>query len=357
MLNNGKKKIRVLIVDDSTFMRLAIRSVLGKDPEIEVVGTASDGADGVARARELQPDIITMDVEMPRMNGIAAVRQIMAIAPTRVLMVSTLTSAGATATFDALEAGAVDYLAKAAADSPGSQELFRAELLRKVKETARAGFRRNTRPDPASTVIPDGKVRSAIHARRTRYIGIGASTGGPRAVEEVLSLLPASFPHPIVMAIHMPQAFTGPFAQRLNGKCKLQVREAVDGDLLSPGLILLAPGGKHTSLIRQPGGIAVRLSPTSDYPSNIYVPSIDIMLTSLADATSDPVLGVILTGMGNDGLKGMQHLKKRGGFTLVQDEATSTIFGMPRACIEQGAADEVLPLALIGSTLGQLTAG
>jgi two-component system chemotaxis response regulator CheB len=160
-----------------------------------------------------------------------------------------------------------------------------------------------------------------------------------------------------MVAIHMPQAFTGPYAERLNSKCRLPVREAVEGDILRPGQILVAPGGKHATLVRRPEGVTVRLFPTREYPRYFYIPSIDLMLSSLSEAAGGPVLGVILTGMGNDGLKGMQQLKSKGGITLVQDEATSTIFGMPRACIEAGTADEILPLGQIGSAIGQLTGG
>ena len=351
-------KIRVLIVDDSSFMRLAMRRFLSLDPEIEVVGAAADGAEGVAKAEQLQPDIITMDVEMPIMDGITAVRRIMSTAPTRVIMVSTLTCAGAIASFEALEAGAIDYVPKNVTDSLGVQELFRTELLRKIKEAAHAAFGRNLSVSPApASVSSVERTASASHARRVKYIGIGASTGGPTAVQEVLSGLPASFPHAIMVAIHMPQAFTGAYAERLNSKCKLLVREAADGDILRPGQVLISPGGKHVTLVRRPEGIAVRLSPISEYPRYFYVPSVDLMLSSLAEAAGGTVLGVILTGMGNDGLKGMQQLKSRGGITMVQDESTSTIFGMPRACIEGGVADEILPLGQIGPAIGQLAGG
>lgn len=349
-------KIRVLIVDDSSFMRLAIRGMLNRDPEIEVVGVAVDGAEAVASAAQLHPDIITMDVEMPTMNGISAVRQIMSATPTRVIMVSSHTCEGASATFEALEAGAIDYVPKYSLDSPGAKEQFRIDLLRKIKEAAQAILVRNRPLCPLPAAVPVvEKVSSAKQSRRIKYIGIGASTGGPTAVLEVLSRLPASFSPAIMVAIHMPQAFTESYAERLNNKCRLLVREAVDGDILRPGQILIAPGGKHTTLVRRPEGVTVRLSPTSEYPRNLYVPSVDLMLSSLAEAASGPVFGVILTGMGNDGLKGMQHLKSKGGLTLVQDESSSTIFGMPRACIEGGVADEVLPLGEIGNAIGQLS--
>jgi len=349
-------KIRVLIVDDSSFMRMALRGFLSRDPEIEIVGVAVDGADGVSKAAQLHPDVITMDVEMPIMDGITALRRIMATTPTRVIMVSTLTCTGAAASFEALEAGAIDYVPKNVTDSQGVQEQFRTELLHKIKEAAHAAFGKSLSVAHTPAIVPlVERISSTSHPRRVKYIGIGASTGGPTAVQEVLSRLPASFPHAIMVAIHMPQAFTGAYAERLNSKCKLPVKEAAEGDILRPGQVLIAPGGKHATLVRRPEGVTVRFSPISEYPRYFYVPSVDLMMSSLADAAGGAMLGVILTGMGNDGLKGMQHLKSRGGLTIVQDESTSTIFGMPRACIEGGVADEILPLGQIGHAIGQLT--
>jgi two-component system chemotaxis response regulator CheB len=235
-------------------------------------------------------------------------------------------------------------------------EQFRSELLRKIKEAAHASFGMSTSQSSAPASLPVvERLSSAFHSQRVKYIGIGASTGGPMAVLEVLSKLPSSLHQAIIVAIHMPQAFTGPYAEQLNKKCQLPVREAADGDILTSGQILIAPGGKHTILVRRPQGVTVRLSPTSDYPRNCFVPSVDLMLSSLIEAAGGLVLGVILTGMGNDGLQGMQQLKSRGGMTIVQDESTSTIFGMPRACIEGGVADEILPLGRIGATIGKLS--
>lgn len=360
MLQKPDKKIRVLIVDDSSFMRMAIRGVLSRDPDIEVVGAAVDGAEGVSRAALLKPDVITMDVEMPRMDGITAVRQIMATAPTRVIMVSTLTSQGATATFEALDAGAIDYVPKILSDAPGVQEQFRDELLRKIKEVANTSFNRKFSLSPATPPkvdFPVERVRPHLHARKAGFLGIGASTGGPVAVQEVLAALPANFPIPVVVVIHMPKAFTAPYAERLNTKCKLQVKEAVEGDILRPGLVLLAPGGEHMILAKHGGGVTVKISPPSAYPRHFYIPSVDLMMSSLAEAANGSMMGVILTGMGNDGLKGMQLVKSKGGTTIVQDEATCTVYGMPRACVEGGIADEVLPLSQIGPAIIQINAG
>lgn len=350
-------KTRVLIVDDSSFMRMAIRSILSKDPSFDIVGTAVDGMEGVEKAIALKPDVITMDVEMPRMDGIAALKQIMAKAPTKVLMVSTLTNEGAKSTFEALDAGAIDYIPKNVTDSSEAQNIFREELLRKIKDAVRSRFGRTSsfspamaapsRPVAAPTTAPT-RLSSKLSGKKINYVGIGASTGGPVALQEVLSRIPVNFPYGIIVGIHMPKAFTGPYADRLNAKCSMNIREAVDGDVLKPGLALIAPGGMHTTLVRHGGNIMVKVAPTSNYPQYVYIPSVDLMMSSMAEATNGSMLGVILTGMGNDGFKGMQLLKQKGGVTIAQDEATSTIYGMPKACVDGGVADEVLPLGQIG---------
>ncbi len=349
-------KLRVLIVDDSSFMRMAIRGILAKSPGIEVVGIAADGLEGVDKALALKPDLITMDVEMPRMDGIAALKQIMAKQPTRVLMVSTLTCEGARATFEALEAGAIDYVPKNVSDCKDAQAVFQAALLAKVQEAALSALPKRVLTGAAlpRAVHPPQVRPSQFAHRRIGYVGIGASTGGPVALQEVLSRIPVNFPHGIVVAIHMPKAFTGPYADRLNAKCSLSIKEAVNGDVVKGGQVLIAPGGQHTTLVRQGSSIVVRTAPTTDFPQYIYIPSVDQMMTSLCDASNGSMLGVILTGMGNDGFKGMKHLKEKGGLTLVQNEATSTIYGMPRACIEGHVADVVLPLDQIGFEIGKI---
>jgi two-component system chemotaxis response regulator CheB len=347
-------KLRVLIVDDSSFMRMAIRGILSKAPRVEIVGIAADGVEGVEKALALHPDLITMDVEMPRMNGIEALKQIMAKQPTRVLMVSTLTCEGARSTFEALEAGAIDYVPKNVTDCKDSQAAFQTALLAKVAEAAQSRQRKVVTIERPRLVQPSQVRASRFANKRIGCVGIGASTGGPVALQEVLSRIPVNFPHGIVVAIHMPKAFTGPYADRLNAKCSLAIREAVNGDVVRGGEVLIAPGGQHTSLIKQGSQIIVRTAPISDFPQYIYIPSVDQMLTSLCDASGGSMLGVILTGMGNDGFKGMKHLKGKGGVTLVQNEETSTIYGMPRACVEGNVADVVLPLDQIGFEIGKI---
>lgn len=352
MLTPGRR-IRVLIVDDSSFMRMAIRGILSRDPDIEVIGSAIDGQDGVDKAIELKPDLITMDIEMPRLDGISALRQVMAKAPTRVIMVSTLTNEGARATFEALEAGAVDYIPKNVTDSTDAQQVFKEELLRKVKGAVSSRFRSPAQPRLAVTPAPR-PVASRLPKRNVQFVGIGASTGGPVALQEVLSRIPMNFPHPVVVAIHMPKAFTGPYAERLNAKCSIHVKEAADGDILKPGQVLISPGGQHLSLVRRGPNVVVATAQPSEFPQYLYIPSVDRMLTTMADVSNGSALGVILTGMGNDGFKGMQHLKSKGGVSIAQDEATSTIYGMPRACVEGGVADEVLPLGEIGFEIARV---
>ena len=355
MIFQQQGKTRILIVDDSSFMRMAIRSVLSKEPSFDIVGTAADGVEGVEKAIALKPDLITMDIEMPRMDGITALKQIMAKAPTKVIMVSTLTNEGARSTFEALDAGAIDYIPKNVTDSTDAQNHFRQELLRKIKEAIASRIRKAPGAAPlavrAAAPVASTSQRpttSKFVGKKIQYVGIGASTGGPVALQEVLSRIPVNFPYGIMVGIHMPKAFTGPYADRLNAKCSMTIREAVDGDTLKPGLALIAPGGMHTTLVRQGGQIVVKVKPTSDYPQYVYIPSVDLMMSSMAEATGGAMLGVILTGMGNDGYKGMQQLKQRGGVTIAQDEATSTIYGMPKACVDGGVADEVLPLGQIG---------
>jgi len=365
MLTPQTGKTRILIVDDSSFMRMAIRSILSKEPNLDIVGTAADGVEGVEKAIALKPDLITMDVEMPRMDGIAALKQIMAKAPTRVIMVSTLTNEGAKSTFEALDAGALDYIPKNVTDSSEAQNIFREELLRKIKDVLRSRFGRvsplsplspaSVASRPAPVAATPTRLSTKLSGKKINYVGIGASTGGPVALQEVLSRIPVNFPYGIIVGIHMPKAFTGPYADRLNAKCSMTIREAVDGDVLKPGLALIAPGGMHTTLVRHGGQIMVKTVPTSSHPQYVYIPSVDLMLSSMAEATGGAMLGVILTGMGNDGFKGMQLLKQKGGVTIVQDEATSTIYGMPKACVEGGVADEVLPLGQIGFEISKFS--
>lgn len=370
--------VKVLIVDDSGFFRRRLSEALGADSRIEVVGTASNGQEAVARACELRPDVITMDYEMPVLDGISAVRQIMQNCPTPVLMFSSLTHEGARVTLDALEAGAVDYLPKNFEDISRNPQKVRQLLCDKVLEISRSNRGRVPRPPrplrSASTAVntavqagrpaalrsadtprPQGVARpttvaaapaARVQRRAYKLVAIGTSTGGPVALQQVLTTLPASFPAPIVLVQHMPGTFTRAFAERLDKLCKIEVREAQDGDLLRPGLALLAPGGKQM-LVDARG--QVRILPGDERLN--YKPSVDVTFGSAARTYQDKTLAVVLTGMGADGREGARLLKDAGSQVWAQDEASCVIYGMPMAVARAGLADRILSLSEVGPAL------
>lgn len=349
-------KVRVLVVDDSGFFRRRIRELLTADTEIEVVGEAGDGREAVRQAVALKPDVITMDIEMPVLDGISAVREIMRRQPTPVLMFSSLTVEGARATLDALDAGAVDFLPKRFSDLASDSNTAQLRLQQRVKAVVR--------PNVGSNAV--GKVENpGVNARRPavarepagfrpRAVIMGASTGGPVALQKVLTGLPAGFPLPILLVQHMPQNFTNAFAQRLDGLCALNVREAADGDALQAGRALLAPGGQHIGLVARGDRLCVKLLPSR--PGQFYKPSVDIALASAADACGGQALGIVLTGMGSDGAEGARRLNQCGGMVWAQDEASCVIYGMPRAVAQAGVADRVMSLSDFGSALQRLVA-
>lgn len=334
-------KIRVLVVDDSSFFRTRIRQELERTGAIEVAGEAVNGAEAVRQAASLRPDLITMDVAMPVMDGISAVREIMRASPTAVVMFSALTRDGAKATLEALEAGAVDFLPK----QPGALvgEGNGMGLSDRVISIARhKGARRAPAPAPAAARRRRGQPRLVV---------IGASTGGPVAIQKVLAALPAAYPYPVLVAVHMPAEFTPTFAERLDSLCPLQVKQAVDGDELRPGRALIAPGGMQT-LVESAGG-RLRVKVLAD-PQRLYKPSVDITFGSAARALGEAVQAVILTGMGADGTEGARLLKERGAAVWSQDQATSVVYGMPQSVARAGYSDRVLPLEEIGPALDGL---
>jgi len=367
--------VKVLVVDDSGFFRRRVSEILSADPTIQVVGTATNGKEAIDQALALKPDVITMDYEMPTMDGITAVRHIMQRCPTPVLMFSSLTHEGARVTLDALDAGAVDYLPKNFEDISRNPDKVKQMLCEKVHTISRSNRRfssyssslpavsttsSSTLSSLGSTRAPSAlPTRSAAPApapaashspapKRKAYklLAIGTSTGGPVALQRVLTQLPAGFPAPIVLIQHMPAAFTKAFAERLDKLCKINVKEAEDGDMLRPGLALLAPGGKQMMVDAR--GM-VKILPGDERLN--YKPCVDITFGSAAKSFGDKVLAVVLTGMGADGREGARLLKQGGSQVWAQDEASCVIYGMPMAIVKANLADAVYGLDDIGRHL------
>lgn len=349
-----QNKVRVLIIDDSAFYRQRISRILSSHERIEVIGSAGDGMAGVQAVHRLKPDVITMDVEMPVMDGISAVKKIMSEIPTPILMLSSYTSMGAKATLDALHAGAVDFIPKPSNGSSGLSDHFSTMLVQKVLAVCRKGVLRTATSvvDKTTAKLASLKSRKTPYKRRKEpydLVVVGASTGGPVAVQNLMCSLPQSFPLPLVLIIHMPGNFTKAFAERLDGICSMSVKEAVDGDSLQPGMALLAPGGKQLSFVKRGTELTVRIR--EGKPEETYKPSIDIALESAAQVLRDSVLAVILTGMGSDGCEGASLLKQCDSTIWSQDEASCVIYGMPHAVEKAGLSDMVLSLAEIGPAL------
>ena len=347
--------IRVLIVDDSPFMRKALERMLIAAEDIQVVGTARDGLDALEKIPQLKPDIVTLDVEMPRMDGLACLKRIMVDHPLPVLMVSSLTQEGAQATLDALAAGALDFIPKESSLASGSILQIQRDLQEKVRKLARSPrFRKASltsqtplalppRPGLAAPApvrpAPGGGIASHPVAE---LLAIGCSTGGPKALQDFLPALPKGLPVPCLIVQHMPASFTRPFAERLNGICQVEVKEAEHGETVRPGTVYIAPGGIHLNY-RQRGSQAV-LELNPEPADSLHKPSVDAMFQSIAQECTKQVLAMILTGMGSDGAKGMQMLKGRGAHTLAEAEESCVVYGMPRAAFERGCVDQVAPL-------------
>jgi two-component system chemotaxis response regulator CheB len=329
--------IKVLVIDDSAVARALLARHLASDPAIEVVGTAPDPYVAWQKIRALSPDVLTLDVEMPRMDGISFLERLMRRRPMPVVMVSSLTEAGCATTLRALELGAIDFVTK---PQVGLREGFPSlaqELVDKVKVAAAA----RVRPPAPPPAIRPRAVPSVLRSTH-RLIAIGASTGGTEALRTFLEALPADAPAVLVVQ-HMPEQFTRAFAARLDGLCAVGVREAVDGDRALAGHVLIAPGNRHMRLARDGAAYVVRLS--DDPPVNRHRPSVDVLFHSCAEVGATNVVGVIMTGMGDDGSRGLLAMRRAGARTLAQDEASCVVFGMPRTAIDLGAAERVLPLA------------
>lgn len=363
------KQIKVLIVDDSALVRRMLSEMLSSDAAIEVVGTAEDPFDAREKIKALNPDVITLDIEMPKMDGVTFLRNLMRLHPLPVVMVSSLTEKGADVTLAALELGAIDFVTKPKVNLGGSLNDYKQEIIEKIKMAAKVPMARierkvqtaPTKPSEppiksAAGMIPAKLSADAIlsqHAAgkeksRQRIIAIGASTGGTEAIREVLTALPATMP-PIVITQHIPAAFSAPFAKRMDSMSALSVHEAEDGQLILPGHVYIAPGSHHLLIESVSGKLICRLH--DGPPVNRHKPSVDVMFRSVAQVCGTNAIGVLLTGMGDDGARGLKELQEVTAKTIAQDEKTSVVWGMPGEAVKLGAADLVLPLSDVASKL------
>jgi two-component system chemotaxis response regulator CheB len=372
-------KVKVLVVDDSALVRSMLQEMLGADPEIEVVGTASDPYDAREKVKELHPDVLTLDVEMPKMDGVTFLKNLMRLHPLPVVMVSTLTEKGADITFEALDLGAVDFVTKPKIDLAHTFEDYAVEIRTKVKTAAKvsrwqlerhyARYASNlkekpivlpsVRPAPSKSVaekysadvIVQKKSPSTTSRISDKIIALGASTGGTEAIKEVLMRLPANTPA-IVITQHIPATFSLPFAQRMDTVSEMTVVQAEDRQPILPGHVYIAPGDKHLLVEKAGGGYICRLN--DGPPVNRHKPSVDVMFRTVVQNVGKNAVGVLLTGMGADGAKGMKELQEIGVPTIAQDEKTSVVWGMPGEAVKLGAADHVLPLGKVPEKILEL---
>lgn len=338
-----KDKIRVLIVDDSAFMRTAIERMLQSDPAIEIAGSAANGREAVEKLVRLRPDVVTMDVEMPIMDGLQALKEIMRLSPTPVVMVSSLTKEGAKVTLDALDLGAIDYVSKPGSTLSANILTLKNDLLHKIHMAASCKPQAiklefsQARRGPKKAVSPSGEVIN-------RAVFIGASTGGPPAIQKILSLIDPALPAPIIIAQHMPKTFTAAFATRLNLLCGIRVKEACDGETLQNSVVYICPGDHQTRVSRSLDGKCCFSITPNAIEQDRFAPCINTLFFSAAKEFAHKSIGVILTGMGEDGVRGMKNIKLMGGLTIAQDRSSSVVYGMPRAALEQEAAVRILAL-------------
>jgi two-component system chemotaxis response regulator CheB len=351
-------KIRVLIVDDSALVRQVLTQILDADPAIEVVGTAMDPFVAREKIKKLNPDVMTLDVEMPRMDGITFLRNIMRLRPMPVVMISSLTEKGAEVTLEALEVGAVDFMPKPKDDLKSQLTEYASTIISKVKMAAKAKVRARVgdvaAPSPPERFNTDAVLPKSAPMRSAGakdIIAIGASTGGTEAIRDVLEVLPADLPG-IVVTQHIPEAFSGPFAARLDRQCQVAVKEASDGDEILPGHVYIAPGSHHMLVERRGNRYFCVLN--DGPPVNRHRPSVDVLFRSVCQAAGDKAVGVILTGMGNDGAAGMKEMNEVGCKTIAQDENTSVVWGMPGEAVKAGGVDQVKPLKAIPQELKKL---
>lgn len=359
---SSNKPVRVLVVDDSALVRKLLTELLSEDPDIEVVDAAPDPFVAREKIKKLNPDVLTLDVEMPRMDGVTFLRNLMRLRPMPVIMVSTLTEKGAEITLDAIRYGAVDFITKPKVDIVHTIQDYAVELREKVKGAAHARVKqlsnavaREPKEAPAVAARHDiDQVIGASSAPRKHFkttdklIAIGASTGGTEAIREVLEQLPLDMPG-IVITQHIPASFSGPFAKRMDRCSVLNVSEARDGEQILPGHVYIAPGDRHLMVVRDGARFRCRLS--DDVPVNRHKPSVDVLFRSVAQNVGPNALGVILTGMGRDGAQGLKDMRDVGSHTIAQDEASSVVWGMPGAAVQLGGAEEVLPLGQVAGSI------
>jgi two-component system chemotaxis response regulator CheB len=342
----GERKIRVLVVDDSASMRQVLTSILSSDAQIEVVGAASDPFVARDQIKLLNPDVLTLDIEMPRMDGLDFLRNLMRLRPLPVVMCSSMTESGAAATLDALSLGAVDFVSKPSLDAAHGLVRCADEIIAKVKAASKARVRAL---DP-TTIVARRSSSSLLTHTSDQVIAIGASTGGVEAIREVLSRLPPDAPG-VVIAQHIPKAFSGPFARRMNSHCDLRVAEAADGQPILAGHVYIAPGDQHLEVLKDGAHYRCRLSAAP--PVNRHRPSVDVLFGSMARNVGRNAVGALLTGMGRDGAEGMKAMRDAGAVNIVQDERSSVVWGMPGAAWVLGAAEAAVPLEGIASRLMQ----
>ena len=337
------RKIRVLIVDDSALMRRILQNILVQDPDIEVVGIAKDGIDALKRAQDLKPDVITLDVEMPLMDGINCLENLLKQGSYGIIMVSSITKERANATIRALELGAFDFITKSDNIFDMSSTKKHNEIIEKVKLAFRSLNKTSAFNEVRRKQQVDGVEKQETSSDLKYIVALGISTGGPRALAEILPEFPANLPAAIVVVQHMPPGFTASLATRLNEACSLNVKEAEDMEEVLAGYIYIAPGDYHLTFAEKGGKIRIKLTKTP--PIGGLRPNVDIMMTSLAETSFSDIIGVIMTGMGSDGTKGLLKLKEENNaFVIAQDENTSIVFGMPRVAIEKGVVDKTVPL-------------
>ena len=368
--------IKVLVVDDSSFFRRRVSEIINADPRLEVIDVAVNGKEAVEKVKLLKPDVITMDIEMPVMDGISAVKEIMKVCPTPTLMFSSLTHDGAKATLDALDAGALDFLPKKFEDIARNRDEAVSLLQKRIAEIARkksfmrrpslasqtttAAITPTTRATTRSaalaaaapvknTLVAPVGLRFKATGKKYQLTAIGTSTGGPVALQKILTAIPANYPHPIILVQHMPATFTAAFAARLNNLCKIQVKEAQDGDVLKPGCAYLAPGGLQMMVDGRPGSSRLKILDGGERMN--YKPCVDVTFGSAAKVYGDKVLSMILTGMGADGREGCRMLKAAGATIWSQDEQSCVVYGMPQAIDKAGLSSESLPLERVAERM------